>query len=157
MNKKTGYPSIDKPWEKYYSDETINAPLLTGTFYENLFNENKKYLDDIALVYFGNKITYRDMFYNVERVRNALLNNGVKKDDKVIMFTSSTPETVYTILALGRIGATANMINPLFTCEQIQNRTNETDANIMIVLDKLWDKILDIKTQLLYPFVHLYA
>ena len=23
----TGYPSIDKPWLKYYSDEAITAPL----------------------------------------------------------------------------------------------------------------------------------
>lgn len=23
----TGYPSIDKPWLKYYSEEAINAPL----------------------------------------------------------------------------------------------------------------------------------
>ena len=25
--EKTGYPSIDKPWLKYYSEEAINAPL----------------------------------------------------------------------------------------------------------------------------------
>ena len=24
---QTGYPSIDKPWLKYYSQEAINAPL----------------------------------------------------------------------------------------------------------------------------------
>ena len=26
-NQTTGYPSIDKPWLKYYSDEAINAKL----------------------------------------------------------------------------------------------------------------------------------
>ena len=25
--KLTGYPSIDKPWMKYYSEEAISAPL----------------------------------------------------------------------------------------------------------------------------------
>ena len=25
--KMTGYPSIDKPWLKYYSEEAINTPL----------------------------------------------------------------------------------------------------------------------------------
>jgi len=26
-HKLTGYPSIDKPWLKYYSEAAINAPL----------------------------------------------------------------------------------------------------------------------------------
>ena len=30
----TGYPSIDKPWLKYYSEETINAPLPECTIFE---------------------------------------------------------------------------------------------------------------------------
>lgn len=30
----TGYPSIDKPWLKYYSGEAINAPLPKCTIYE---------------------------------------------------------------------------------------------------------------------------
>lgn len=29
----TGYPSIDKPWLKYYSEEAINTPLPEGSMY----------------------------------------------------------------------------------------------------------------------------
>ena len=32
--KFTGYPSIDKPWFKYYSEDAINAPLPECTMYE---------------------------------------------------------------------------------------------------------------------------
>ena len=51
--KMTGYPSIDKPWLKYYSEEAINAPLLKCTIYEYLWENNKSFPDDIALIYFG--------------------------------------------------------------------------------------------------------
>ena len=34
-NQTTGYPSIDKPWLKYYSDEAINAKLPNCSMYEN--------------------------------------------------------------------------------------------------------------------------
>lgn len=27
----TGYPSIDKPWLKYYTEEAVNAPLQEGS------------------------------------------------------------------------------------------------------------------------------
>ena len=56
--KLTGYPSIDKPWLKYYPDEVINAELPTGTIYEYLWENNKNYPNDTALIYFGKNITY---------------------------------------------------------------------------------------------------
>ena len=54
----TGYPSIDKPWLKYYSEEALNTPLPECTVYELLWEKNKDHLDDIALMYFGKKISY---------------------------------------------------------------------------------------------------
>ena len=139
--KLTGYPSIDKPWLKYYSEEAINAPLPECTVYENIASHNWGYPCDAAMIYFGRKITYRELFHNVDLAKRAFLKLGVKKGDKVILFTSSTPETVYAILALCRIGAVANMINPLFTEQQIIARINETGASIMIVLDQLYGKV----------------
>lgn len=106
----TGYPSIDKPWLKYYSEKTLNTPPQECTLFEYIYKNNNSYPNDIAIEYFGNKITYKQLFENVDIVKKAFLKLGVKKDDKVIMFTSSTPETVYVILALCRIGAVANMI-----------------------------------------------
>ena len=113
--KMTGYPSIDKPWLKYYSKEAINAPLPECTIYEHVLKNNGNRPKDIAVEYFGNKITYGKLFQTVELVKNALISQGIRKGDKVIMFTSATPEMVYVTLALCRIGAIANMINPLFT------------------------------------------
>lgn len=98
-------------------------------------------MNDIAVEYFGNKISYRKLIRNVDLVKNAFVAQGIKKGDKVIMFTSATPEMVYITLALCRIGAVANMINPLFTEEQIRDRINETDATLLVVLDQLYGKI----------------
>ncbi|MGN0507308.1 MAG: class I adenylate-forming enzyme family protein [Lachnospiraceae bacterium] len=136
----TSYPSIDKPWLKYYSEEAINASLPECTVFENIHKNNAGYPNDIALEYYGNRITYAGMFENVEKTKRAFQALGVKKGDKVIMYTSSTPEIVYSVLALCRIGAVANMINPLFTDEQVRDRINETGASIMVVLDQLYVK-----------------
>ena len=55
----TGYPSIDKPWLKYYSEEAINAPLPECTIYEYLWENNKNYLNNVALNYFDRKISFK--------------------------------------------------------------------------------------------------
>ena len=60
--KLTGYPSIDKPWLKYYSEEAINAPLPEKTLYQYIWDNNKNYLKNIALNYFGKKISYGTFF-----------------------------------------------------------------------------------------------
>ncbi len=140
----TGYPSIDKPWLKYYTDVTIADHLRGKTVYSNIYSNNTAHPNDIALEYFGNQITYGQLFQNVERAKNALTAFGVKENDKVILFTSSTPETVYVVLALCRIGAVANMINPLFSNEECVDRINETGATLMIALDQLYDRISDV-------------
>ncbi len=140
----TGYPSIDKPWLKYYSEEAIKLPIPQKTVYESIYEINAKHPGDVSLMYFGRKITYKTVFENVEKVKKAFIANGVKKGDRVIMFTSATPELIYATLALCRIGAIANMINPVFTVEQIKDRINETDAEVMLVLDQLYGKIQPI-------------
>lgn len=141
--KLTGYPSIDKPWLKYYSEEAINTPLPECTVFENIYEHNYQFPNDTALEYYGRKISYQMLFDNAEATKNALLAYGVSKGSKVILYTSATPETVYTVLALCRIGAVANMINPLFTNEQVIDRINETDATLMIALDQLYSRIAE--------------
>ena len=63
----TGYPSIDKPWLKYYTEKTINATLPECTIYDYLWENNKDYQSNIALNYFDRKITYGEVFANIDK------------------------------------------------------------------------------------------
>lgn len=42
----TGYPSIDKPWLKYYSEEAIKAPLPECSLYDYLYICNRENMGD---------------------------------------------------------------------------------------------------------------
>ena len=61
-NTKTGYPSIDKPWLKYYTEKDLKNVAGKTTVFENIYQNNSKYPDDIALIYYDNKITYKELF-----------------------------------------------------------------------------------------------
>ena len=74
----TGYPSIDKPWLRYYSEEVVNTPLPHMTMYEYVREQNKDNLKGTAFQYFGRKITYAGFFENVKEVARALTAYGVK-------------------------------------------------------------------------------
>ncbi len=137
----TGYPSIDKPWLKYYSEEAIKAPLFEGTTYDYLWESNKDYPDNIALSYFGRKIRFRELFANIEATTAAFAAVGVKRGDVVVVSTVTTPETIYAFYALNRLGAISNMVDPRTSIEGIHNYIEEVDSKIVITIDIAYPKI----------------
>ncbi len=139
--KLTGYPSIDKPWLKYYSEEAINAEIPKCSIYDNIYQGNCEHLSDIALIYFGKKITYKKLFDEIDKTAKAFLTKGIKAGDNVCFCIPAIPEALYAILALNKIGANAVMLNPLFTEEQLVARITETDANLLIVANELYGRI----------------
>jgi len=140
QTKLTGYPSIDKPWLKYYSKEAINAPLPECTIYEYLWENNKLHLDDIAIIYYEKKITYWELFKKIDRVAAAFAYIGVKKGDVVTMLVLNQPETVYCLYALNKIGAIPTVINVLSSPKEIVHYMEECDSRYLVVLDALFEK-----------------
>ena len=74
-----GKPSIDKPWLKYYTDEQKNTPIPKMSVYDYLLECNRQYKGRVALNYFNRKITYEELFNNIDKVAVALTQKGVKK------------------------------------------------------------------------------
>ena len=141
--KLTGYPSIDKPWLKYYSEEAINAPLPECTIYEYLWENNKDHLTDTAIIYFGRKVTYKELFENIDKTASAFLTAGVKEKEIVTVALPSIPEALYCVYALNKIGAVANMIHPLAGREETLHYFNEVQSRIVVILDSAYTVIAD--------------
>ena len=104
----TDFPSIDKPWMKYYSDEQITASLPKCSLYEYLWECNKEHLDDYALNYFGKNITYRSLFSMIDEAAKAFIAIGVKEKEIVPIVSVSTVTSIVCFYALNRIGAVAD-------------------------------------------------
>lgn len=148
--KLTGYPSIDKPWLKHYSEEAIHASIPECTIYEYIWNRNKECLDKPALNYFDKRITYRQMFSCIDRAAKAFSAIGVQQGELVSICMLTMPETTYTIYALNKLGAICNLIEPRTNAELIKDRINATHSRVLVVVDVFLPKIMQIvdKTQL---------
>ena len=142
--KLTGYPSIDKPWLKYYREETVNADLPTCTIYEYLCENNKNTLDNVAMNYFGRQITYRELLINIEKNAKALISIGIKKSDVVTIFSTNTPETIYLIYALNFIGAIADLEYVTISEKEAVKNVNAAKSKAVFILDLLVPKFQSI-------------
>ena len=145
---QTGYPSIDKPWLKFYDEEWYYQTVPQRTVYRTIWDRNKDYLSNKALNFKRHCLTYGQMFEKIEDISKALLMTGIKKGDCVNLCATYTPETVCIVLACSKIGALANFINPLFTTEQKISRFNETDADVLIMVDAMFPYMKDALSEL---------
>lgn len=143
----TGYPSIDKPWLKYYPKELTELPLPECTIYEYLLQNNTEYPNDIAINYLGREIPYKELFDRIDQTAAAFQSLGVKNGEIVTVALPSIPEAVYCVYALNKIGAVANMIHPLAGKNEIINYLNEVESRVAVLFDATYRIISDSISQ----------
>lgn len=139
--RKKGYPSVDKPWLKYYSPEVISGELPRCGAYELLFGKNQDHLADTALNYYGRKISYGTLFGEIEKAACAFQALGVGQGDTVILCTVNMPETVYALYALNRLGAIANLVDPRTSKEGLRGYFQESNAQVVLTVDLAYPMI----------------
>ena len=136
-----GYPSIDKPWLKYYEDSYIDTDIPQMSVYRYLYEQNKDHLSDIALSYYGRKITFKELFDNIEKTAMSLKAMGVRLGEIVTILMPNTPEAVYLFYAMSKIGAVCNMIDPRTSSEGIEKYIKEADSKKVFIVDAYYEKI----------------
>lgn len=146
--KMTGYASIDKPWLKYYNLENLDIQLPQKTIYQYMYDNNNSHSGRIAINYFGNKIEYKEMFKMIEKAVKSFTNIGVKQGEIVTLCTVTTPEIIYCVYALNRLGAIVHLIDPRTSEEGIIKYLKETNSKKLITIDPLFDKVKNIPLKL---------
>lgn len=143
-----GYPSIDKPWLKYYPEELISFELPNKTIYEYAFEANVDNMDNIALEFMGNKIKYKEFFEKIAETEKAFRKIGIKKGDTVSFCTATMPETFYSFYALNKIGAIANMIDPRTNVSSIKSFIEDANSKMIVFIDIAYPKMVSIINEL---------
>ena len=112
----------------------------------NIFEKNslgwEKIKDKTALIWEPEpineeprKLTYEELFQEVNKLANALLKLGVKKGDRVGIYLPMIPEVIISILACARIGAVPIVVFSAFSSQALKTRLQITEAKILITAD----------------------
>lgn len=147
MSKKmTGYPSIDKPWLKYYnSSETFTVPMKKN--FDYVHDRAKHNGKRTALRYFNTKISFDRLFQNVEAAAKALKVMKVKEGDIISVCLPNVPEVVYIYYAINRVGAVANMLDLRCNASELLRSCSDANSELLIALDMVLEKFSDHQAQ----------
>lgn len=81
--------------------------------YDYLLERNSDYMNNVALTFENQKITYEELHDKIDIYARALYGKGIRKGDKVAVCLVNNPESVYILYALNKIGAITIGISPL--------------------------------------------
>ena len=89
---------------------------------------------DKAAIRCGSRVlTYRDLFEAVNRFGNALLDLGVRMEERVAILLPDSPECVIAFLAAIKIGAVAIPINTLLVAKDYEYLLADSRARALVV------------------------
>jgi len=111
----------------------------------NLLARNaRKYPLSEAVVCQGRRVTYRDLDEQVTRFSHALLEQGLRQGDKVIIFMPNVVEFVVSYFAIQRIGAIVVPVNAKFTLQEVEYVAQHADAKAILVHEAIFAAVENI-------------
>ena len=137
----TGHPNLDQPWLSLYSTDEIVNDYEKRTVYSFLKDRNKDNMNNTLLQFYNKKISTKKVYEMSDLIAEKLVNDyHIKKGDKVSLCLPTIPETYYLALALWKIGAIANLIDPRINEERIKESIGE-DSKLVFGIDTYNEKI----------------
>ena len=137
----TGYPSIDKPWLKYYRKRPVREINEDNTIYRMIFDSNFSNMENIALEYLGKKLTFEELKVMVDKLSQALYRDGVREGDVILFGVSNSLETIIALLAINKLGAVSKWFDIRANENDIKQYANLDNCKLMVAFDNILPKI----------------
>jgi long-chain acyl-CoA synthetase len=102
----------------------------------------EKWADKTAIVFYGNKIKYRELRDRVDRLATALTALGIKKGDRVGLLLLNSPEYVISSFAVMKLGAIQTPISPVYVSSEIRHQLADSGTETVICQDILYEGLV---------------
>ena len=83
----------------------------------------------------GRTLTYSDLYREVCKFSNVLVDQGVKKGDRVIIYMPMVPEAAIAMLGCARVGAIHSVVFAGFSSNALSDRIEDCGAKLIITSD----------------------
>ena len=144
-SRQADYLHWVKKWDQVLEWEAPNAKWFLGGKINASYNCLDRHVlegrgDRVAFHFEGEPgdtrtITYAQMFHDVKKAANALLELGVKAGDRVAIYLPMIPEAAVAMLACARIGAAHSVVFGGFSADALISRIQDADATLVITSD----------------------
>ena len=101
------------------------------------------------LVSGNTRLTFAEVDVKVDHFAQGLLDLGMKRGDHMAVWLTNSVDWVLALFAAARIGMVVIPINTRYRTQELQYILRQSDAKILIMMDKYWDiDFYDMMTQI---------
>jgi long-chain acyl-CoA synthetase len=102
---------------------------------DGFYRACEKHSERTALIYLGEKITYRELKEYIHKFATALHDLGVRKDDKIMLYIPNCPQFIICYLAAQIIGGVPVPVSPIYTPSELRYLTRDSGATTILCMD----------------------
>jgi len=126
------------PWVKWFVGAKYNIVHDALDKHARSWRKNK-----VAFIFEGEpgdveKLTYLDLYIEVNKLANALKKLGVQKGDRVGIYLPMIAQLPIAMLACAKIGAVHSVVFSGFSALAFRDRVNDCEAKVVITCDGFW-------------------
>ena len=144
MTKEIRYQ--DKPWlASYEKGVPEHLDFKEAYLTDFLERSTEQFPDNMALLFQGYKVTYRELKNMVDCFAAVLADFGIKKGDSVAILLPNVIPCVVAYYAILKIGGIAVMNNPLYSDRELEHQFNDSESKLLITLDLLGNRMIDLR------------
>ncbi|MBR0231535.1 MAG: acyl--CoA ligase [Clostridia bacterium] len=140
--KLTGFPSIDKPWLKYYKEgaeeRALNIPE-NKTVWDVIEEKLYEHINIPAIEYFGRVISRKEFIDLVYTWAKAFKAMGVEEDEIVAYYGPFFPDVGAMAFALNMIGACAYFLKLAISPKALAEETK--NCRFAICFEDMWKNV----------------
>lgn len=93
------------------------------------------------------RLTYREANEKINQFANALIESGLKKGDRVILYCANSVEAYLAKLGTAKAGGVVAPVNPMMAPDVVDYLIKQLEPKIAVADSELWPKIEKIFTQ----------
>ncbi len=147
-------PYESRFWTKVYNwktPTTMRYPLIPA--YYILRDATVFQPDKTATDFYGAKITWDQLYHKVTRMANVLVENNIKKGDRVGICLPNCPQFVIAFWAVLMAGGVVVNLNPIYTADELEFAFKDAGLTGLITFDSLVPLVKPLVNKLEIPMV----
>ena len=137
-----------RPWLAHYDEGvpyTIGIP--PAPMHRLLRSAARRFPLKTAIIFEGNRLTYRRLNRESSRFANMLRALGVKMGDRVLILLPNLPQAVIAYFGVLKAGAVVVFTTPLSEPGELARQVRDAGAKVLVTLTRLGETARTVKAQ----------
>lgn len=139
---------LARPWLAHYSEgvpaqlEIPDCPLSAL-----LDDAAARHGANIAVAYYGTRISYVQLASLADRFARALVRLGIQHGDRISICLPNVPQFLIAFYGAVKAGAVVVPTNPIYTPPELEHQLRDSGARVIVMLDQLYGTLEQVRAQ----------